>query len=434
MQSRNACPLDEVSRPSRCWAKRWSAWALCLVLAASAGAQPAPPAAAEPSAETLRRWSELTRRYGEQIERETALGGPYSESLLELLLPLAMLYRERGDHDLAAQTLETALQVKRVNEGLRSLDQAPLIELLLDSEIARGNIDAAVGYERALVRLARLNPDDLRSVPILRESGDREIGIYTRYLEGALPPEVNVRFDPAGAGPGPGLRGNRAIGVSSLQQARRNYREAIGVLMRNGRSTSDEVLELEERLIVSYFLEATSDEALPLEAEYAYQQGRDAYQRIVARSTSGTVAEFATALIRYADWELFFSHNGAALNAYRLAYELLASRDEASDLIDELFAPDTPIVLPAFLPNPLAADDAGATAGYVDLTFELNRYGTARRIEVLAADPGIADAAERRIVRIVARSVFRPRITDGEFARRTPILLSQRVAASSATH
>ena len=54
--------------------------------------------------------------------------GLRSPSLISMLTDLGLLYQDDGDHALAAVALEEARHVVRVNFGLHTLEQLPLME------------------------------------------------------------------------------------------------------------------------------------------------------------------------------------------------------------------------------------------------------------------------------------------------------------------
>jgi len=123
------------------------------------------------------------------------------------------------------------------------------------------------------------------------------------------------------------------------------------------------------------------------------------------------------AFVRLADWE----RGDQALEKYKRALKMLQDAG-AQTLIDELFSPKTPVVLPAFEPNPLASDASEASMGYIDVAFEISRRD-ARRVRILDTTTNATDADKERLVALIERSAFRPRVTDGEFARTSPVVL-----------
>jgi hypothetical protein len=73
------------------------------------------------------------RRAG--IEEVQSSIGIYDQSLVEAYTDLARLYEEVGDYENAAAIFLDALQVARVNTGLYSHEQLPLLRLLIQNEL-----------------------------------------------------------------------------------------------------------------------------------------------------------------------------------------------------------------------------------------------------------------------------------------------------------
>ena len=122
------------------------------------------------------------------------------------------------------------------------------------------------------------------------------------------------------------------------------------------------------------------------------------------------------------------------LESYEQAYDLLEQKGVAQASIDELFAPETPVVLPTFLPNPFASRDTSESARYVDVAFDITKYGRSEH----AVDPNDeepTDAAKKDVRRPIDASWFRPRVTDGRFADATRVVVRYySTAAASRTH
>lgn len=69
--------------------------------------------------------------YEEQLE-DMALGdGPYSSGLTDPLAGVAQIYKQRGQYDEAIESYRRALHVIRVNDGLKSERQLPLLKDLM---------------------------------------------------------------------------------------------------------------------------------------------------------------------------------------------------------------------------------------------------------------------------------------------------------------
>jgi hypothetical protein len=434
---------------------------------------PATPAAvAEPDADAA-----LLARIDEIRSR----GGPHSPELLEPLTSLGVLYRESREPVLALASLEEALQILRINRGLYTLEQVPLLKQIIRLEDERGNAKGAWDREQVLLALLRRHPTALETVPVLHELADARMAVLREFLNNERPPEVLLGCfyeEWPGIEGGNCRAGSRKTVVQGMfAEAQRTYADAIAVLLYHGLYGSPELRELELDLLrgvdllrslygdgrsgaplVPAHLAASSIEPwrsriapiaaleewhaqaavdrLPLEAESrnaaakhvrlmsTYHRGRQSLRRLYeyASASDEPLLEQAEAIVQLADWDLLYSRNGRAVDTYASVYAMLAGDDGASATIERLFAPSTPVVLPAFQPNPLVNDDPRPATGHVDVAFEITRYGRSRAIAVRDATNASADAVAR-LVEVINRSRFRPRLTDGEFAAATPVLL-----------
>jgi hypothetical protein len=400
--------------------------------------------------------AERQRQLIERIEQEESRNGPVSEALIAPLTSLALLHQESGDHTLAAEVIRRVQQVVRVNYGLHSLEQAPFIQQLIDHEVGRGNVEAAWELEQTLLTLARRHPEDLRTVPILRRAAESRLDVFTRYLAGELPPQIILGcyyavFPDRHHGC---FAGSRSVALGSvLSEAWRKYAEAIAVLLQNEAYASDQLREIEMELLRSFDRyrrnplragrtppfnaytrsevwrdrtdavaelagwdapyvhddESERDAAELKEREIRaarfdflrgnfYAVGRLSLRRLLAYEIANESPPPARvqALVRLADWDLLYARSGnrkaSALEIYEQAYELAREHGMAQETIDELFAPQVPVMLPSFLSNPLTAAETESSTGYIDVAFEIMRDGSGREIEILDLKKAMHDA------------------------------------------
>jgi hypothetical protein len=125
------------------------------------------------------------------------------------------------------------------------------------------------------------------------------------------------------------------------------------------------------------------------------------------------------ALLQMADWGLLYAagrrKNEAAFQAYETLYERLERERLEQSLIDEMFSSSVPVVLPAFSPNPLASIETPDSEGFLDVAFEITKYGESKSIEVLDTTTNTTEAARVRLREIIRWSRFRPRVANGAF-------------------
>ena len=442
--------------------------AVALILAVSAAA----PVAAQRSADDDRQL--------EQIQEILSRDGPSSLELLGPLTSLGLRYQESEDHALAIVTLERAMQIVRVNVGLHSLEQVPLMRQLIRIEEARGNDAGSWDREQELLTLLRRYPDDIRTVPVLREIADKQMQILAAVLSGQRPPQVVLgcfykQWPTRDAGACTGGY-ERTVVQGMLAEAQRNYADAIGVMLRQGQYGSPDLraLELEVLrgvdLVRSLYYRGRA-EPLPLvpgvigadniepwrsritplaalanwELPYPdaqvldeddgghaatkqlqimdpYHRGRQSLRRLYAYgAASSSSLQQADAVVQLADWDLLYSHNSQALASSGVALAMLGQAGAASASMEEqLFGAATPIVLPAFQPNPLVRDEKRAPTGHIDVAFEITKYGRGRAIEFLG-DANASAAAKQDLAVIIKSNRFRPRLTDGQLADVAPV-------------
>jgi hypothetical protein len=60
--------------------------------------------------------------------------------------------------------------------------------------------------------------------------------------------------------------------------------------------------------------------------------------------------------------------------------------------------------------------------GHVDVAFAITKYGRARNVEILDAT-NATEADQADLVGLLKSSRFRPRLTDGEFADASPVVV-----------
>ena len=377
--------------------------------------EPDPP---DENAELLARIDELSQ--------QRASGLAQADELIDALTALGIRYAESEVLVLAADALGRALDVTRQNYGLYSLEQAPVMRQLIGVEEARGNSKSAWDLEQELLLLTRRHPEDLRTVPILRETAQKRIDLMERFIGGELPPQIfyGCYFALRRINPNMCTSGSKGRAVGAVfTEAWGYYKDAIDVILRSQSPSSSELRESELREIETELLRANYLYGDYLDAPLRYEQGKERLERLLdyAVASSEPLATQMELRAEVADWELLYSNNGAALNIYHEVYEQLMAEGVAREAIDRIFLPESPVVIPSFLPNPLVSDDTPESTGYIDVGFEITRFGEGRKIDILDTSANASKASRQHVVRLITLSKFRPRMVDGEFARASPV-------------
>jgi len=391
-----------------------------IVLAFVAMAAPPPTwaqrGAERPIAETLQ----------EEIQAAEQRDGSSSAGVIGPLEELGVLYEENGEPFLANAVLRQALQAVRVNYGLHSLEQAPLIRRMIANADSVGDRRLAWDLEQGLLALASRYPDDLRTAEILRDTADRRMDLLARYNAGEAPPEIvlGCYYEPLrDTRDRAAVRREQSCTAGSAHRVREGlakeaqtyYATAVDIILRNQRFASEELPALLMGLV---------------DSSYRYGNpslGRRSLTYLLAyeATNSDTWLTRVDTLVRIADWDLVHAvgrdEEEAALAEYTQAYRLLEESGAAQRSIDRMFSPATPVILPAFLPNPFSREDGREYTGHIDVAFEVDRYGRSRHVRVLDTSDNATRLAEKRLVQLISRARFRPRLSAGLAADAAPM-------------
>ena len=365
----------------------------------------------------------------QQIDQIQTSEGINSPDLIEPLMRAGLSFREQGHVALAIAAFERARHLVRVNYGLSSFKEAPLLRQLVQIEEARGNAAAAWELEQELLGMIRQNPGPV-AAPMLREIADKRVDVLERYVAGEFPPQIKLgcyyagwpRRDAATETQAPSCSSGSSWSVKQglYNEATRYYYRVMQMIWASEGQCSDKVPELYMGVLRASYA-ARSREAKRNHDYGTESQGRGMllalYERYVKCSSPMPVQ--MNALLQMADWDLLFAggrkENEAAFQAYEALYERLQREGLEQSLIDEMFSPDVPVVLPAFSPNPLVSSVAPGSSGYIDVAFEITKYGRGKSVEFLDSSTNATEVARKRVRDLVDRGRFRPRVANGAF-------------------
>jgi hypothetical protein len=449
---------------------------LAAIVMTSPGFGSAQPAFDRPATDTQRRIIDRIR----EIETQDS---PNSAALIDPLTTLGILYFESRNHLLATVANQRALEIVRITHGLHSLEQAAQIRQLIANYEAIGQHSTAWDLEQDLLALAERHPEDLRSVSIYQETADKRIEIRERYLAGEFPPQIVLgcyygwpRTSVQHMAETPLDRtqcstGSSGHAVQTLTvDAQRYYAEAIAVIHRTQRYSSPVLRELEMGLVrCSDFLRdydeahrtrlaSLSDvdefslrrkpwrswtEAMTRAAGWNllareqpaepgrswhpehYGIARDSLERLFAYDarTTGSWETQANTLLQIFDWDLLHSKNTLAIRGYAHVHQQLEQMGIEQASISRIFQPELPVVLPSFRPNPLNTEQTSQSGGFIDVEFEITRYGVSRHVEILDTTTNASAREIADLVDLIRRSRFRPEIDEKGLARKSRALV-----------
>lgn len=415
---------------------------------AGANAAAPPP---DPQPEAGSDTSAVAAQLEEEIGRLEKELGPYDRQLGEQLLSLGLAYQAADHHDKASEVLNRALHLKRVNDGLHDLGQVPVLQELIESNIATKNWDELDRNYQLLLFVHRRNYEesDPRFLPIVDQMGRWKLQAYREHL--------------------------------LKQEGATTIREAEHLFGDNVRLLEDQLGETDPRLIEPLYGKAlTNYEIMKLEAKRpldSFRTGPSSFSRITYRQvcravptragpraqcfsvpvmTSDGGAAFinqqrqkdlsieqrlyaakrallriveiheahpelsakshAYALMHLGDWHMLYDQRGTAIKLYKRAYALLAGDASNEDEISKLFG--APASVPSLrlaveaVREKLAADDT--EEGFVKVSFDVSSSGKPRNVSIIEESQTQRVYSARRAKEYVRTSKYRPRFENGE--------------------
>ncbi len=375
-------------------------------------------------------------------------GNAYDKSLTEILLDLGTAYQYNGDFALALQSFQRANQIIRVNNGLFSLDQAPLLRRMINSTVALGDLTATDAEQEYLYYLHTKAYDrqSLELVPALQEFAAWHVRASRIYL----PQLAAGKSGTAAANQTTGFRFADSLQdqfdlrFRRLQQAQQLFQQIIDILLAHGRTLDPGLAQAEFALATSNFLmtrqlvtynqthgfkNQNSNTFPEIDLHIyrsSYTDGRTALERRVKyleESASTTPADLAHARLDLVDWLVATGSSADFRTLLETARQDYAAAGASSAEIENLFNPVLPVSVPAFEITPwtraslgIASDIAIEYRGYIDVDASVNENGDALAPAILDRTAGTPPEVADNLLQSISDSKFRPRILNGVMA------------------
>ncbi|MES3006709.1 MAG: hypothetical protein V4751_02955 [Pseudomonadota bacterium] len=356
----------------------------------------------------------------EQLEQED---GAWSSQIAEELSTLGTLLYAQGDYEQSIKVFDRAVHVNRINYGLYSTQQIPLVDRIVQSHVALGQwVEADRQQQYAYyVQTKAYGARDPRMAEVFENMARWNVTSFYRGLDPdpsarlletyrlfrnaantvafhfgtADPRYVNLLKDVAGAAdmitrytpPG-------TLEATAMNPNIRRVSEFVGV-------PNDQVR----------VPNGGGEGALRRIVEFYSDSDRPATQENQMRRVQ--------ALAELGDWYTMQQKRQAALETYMEAWNLLLTLEDGSALAQQYF--DRVVFLPTFSRFEdeqreafQVSPDFGARQGYVDVSFDVSRYGRASNLTVLKVEPADMARVDMLATSHLRSLTLRPRIQDGE--------------------
>lgn len=359
--------------------------------------------------------------YLEQIQNQEASGGPYADGLAEPLASLGYYYRDHGRYGKALDLFQHAIHLVRINDGLYSERQIPMVRALLDTHRLSGDMQA---LDDRYDYFFRLYGNGYPPFTPLRLRASLE---FLRWQREAFRLELDR---------------NRNKRLADMYRLNERILEAAA-------QSAEVTLQWYEQLVRSQILNLyliQSQIVLPPEAS-AFQSSRSIYsgssvhsnqrqdldfnqrrlltiqqrsaargrallQELITRTVAGgKAADIASIHLELGDWNQWNGSSSSAREQYSRVVQILEDAGD-TQLLEQWLG--SPAELPAngafWQPNRI-----GTGGRRVELLAEyrVSARGNARNIQIQAAKPEDAVFISR-LRRKLSATLFRPRFATGE--------------------
>jgi len=351
--------------------------------------------------------------------------GAYAEGLQEQLLSLGLSLQQQGRHDEAIRALKRGVHLARINDGLYSIDQIPLLQTEIASHMATGQFVEADERQMYLYRVQQRSLDrgEIRAQALIQQARWQrrayEMGVgeqgFTRLLTMwdlyrlALNDVVEQEGDTS-----PSL----LVPLEGMLQSQYLIAGFQGETASGGFGGDDLAARQDQGRFSAYRSQSYKKGQAVIQAIYDIEQKNNGGDKVAA-------AEHLTML---GDWMLWHGERESAFETYQDAFMELAEADDAQQEIDRLFG--APVPLPSLegvrpLPPHIAPEEADLLLEFgisdrgrvVDLQRLEETEAESTEADPEGADAGPAvdnEASGNRFMRKLRKTRFRPRFENGE--------------------
>lgn len=346
--------------------------------------------------------------YLREIVKLESAGGAYDAQLPEYLLSLGLNLQQSGSHQAAIDAFKRGVHLARINDGLYSAQQIPMLQREIASHMALGQYAEADERQLYLYRVQmRSMEGGITRAQAFMQQARWQYNAYRLALDGQ--------------------------GYARLMSMWDLYRLALNdIVDRQGETSSLLMQPLEGMLLAQYLIGAYdvgdistvgSSENFSVQQQLNrfnayraqnFQKGRAVIQAmydIEAANHGKDSRQAVQSRILLGDWLLWYGKSESALSTYREAIAELVALGDAEQEIDAIFG--EPVALPNYdgakpLPATVPQEQANLW-----VQFDVDKKGKVAnlaRVDESELDTGPAN----RVMRSLRRTRFRPRLAMGE--------------------
>ncbi len=357
--------------------------------------------------------------------------GPYTENLVPKLIDISSALLANANAQRSAQALSRALHIIRINHGLDTELQIPVLEQLIGINISAQQWQLADRHIANQYRLRQLQYStyDPEVLDHLQHYADWHRSMYLAEVDELRYPrllsmhQLYSRMSETVAD---------QLGANSMQQLPYLY----------GKLEAEHLVSLyESEPETGFRLGIRQSEQLKLPTwrkqrfnqikDNNFRSGRNTIRRILVilqNNPKAKRSDIADAMLALGDWYTWFYQSAPAKHAYQQAYRIMKQAQDGNLWLADKFG--EPRELPAsgvFQPGVIAAQTSYNNIE-VRLRFNVSHLGKAKRIQVLSPDKENNRTATIRAYKMLRDTRFRPAMRDGELIASTNLERNYKIA------
>jgi hypothetical protein len=357
--------------------------------------------------------------YLNSVQSAEDSGGVYASDLVEPLQDTGRAYQAEQKHGQAMAFFQRALHLSRVNEGLYSSDQLPVLGYMIESHLAMGQLNDVDYKQNYRFRLQKklYEPGEPAMTDAINEYSEWQRQAYLDGFSGDTYRRVVDIYDVHSRA----IEAIEANDPNSPQLIPHLYKRMQAEYLL---SEYEGEKEAEFQFTTSNSMEAkfalSTDPAIDrfkYLRDFNYRNGLKTMQQIISlqehQGLQPDPVKLARAKIAQGDWYLWWDSRSRAIQCYEAAWAILA--DDGSELTDPLDFFSEPVELPetqVFHPGKITPP--GEQNALATVLFDVSRHGRARELDIVEQDPA-EDMGARIVLFDMLRDMrFRPILREGK--------------------
>ncbi len=339
------------------------------------------------------------QQYQKRIEQMQYRQNVYHEQMSQELMGLGLSYQNIGLHAEAVQAFSHAMHITRVNHGLYNLNQAPILERLIESAIKSNDIILADNRQQYYFYLYSRNygDKDIRMLPALKKMANWK----TLYQDGLEADAILMN-----------LLSAHSLYGQYVDILKVNYGQYSGHLLEPLDAIANNSFNITVYVSGQYNDHISSEKPLFEVAKSFFKYGQVALQsriEIMLQGDFSGSAEPAKAMVKLGDWYLLFDKRKSAFMQYQRAHQYLAANGlPQNNILNEPVA-ITGMVEKAIFPS----TDGLLDENIVRASLNIDHLGYASGVKIIKPGDEKLSSEEKAFRRQLRKQKYRPRFENG---------------------